>query len=216
MPVHGPLRHPARARIPAIALVCMTVAGSAEAARRSEKQLEMDRQREEMRRQAEQKRLDPNTTLKPPVLPGSSGVFTPLVLPPPSLGRSAPPAAPAGDKPADDPARAAGPSSPAPPPVSPAAGESVDPDPLLQQASFRRGAELFNSALALFRQFEADRNSTRLSSIPGMCDQAVEAFEACRPSFPGDARLDKYIEQCHGLTRYARQSLLMSPAPSRR
>lgn len=99
-----------------------------------------------------------------------------------------------------------------PAPAEPA----VDPDDeLLKDPAFKRGAEFFNSALGLFKKFETEKNSTYLGGIPDLCDQAVAAFNAARLSRPGDARIARYIEQCYGLTRYARQSALMAPAQRR-
>jgi hypothetical protein len=214
------MRRLVRVRIPAVALFLLAAAGSADAARRSEKQLEMDRQREEMRRQAEEKRLNPNMTLKPPVLPGSSGVFAPLVLPPPSTAASAPapasgravtPVAPGGARVPDVPPPDAPASATSAPAAAAPAGEVVDED-LRKDTSFQQAAGLFNSALDLFRKFEADRNASHLATIPNLCDRAAAAFQTAGATRPGDPRIAKYIEQCYGLTRYARQSALMAPA----
>lgn len=246
----------------------------ARAAKRSEKQLEMDRQREEMRRLTEERKLNPNKPLAPPMSPTGRS----LIIPPPSTGRAAEPASP-DTAPATSPAPApAAPEPPAavpppaaPPPVSPPeprvavpvvpaamtpkpaapaapavpsapaarpetpeemvarvigtpppaasapgaiplASASSGPagDALLAHASFQRGAKLFNAALDIYRRFQTDRNPARLREVPILSEQAARAFQECRAAFPDDARIPKYVEQCYGLTRYARQSELMS------
>jgi len=210
-----------------VLLILGALATGARAARRSEKQMEMDRQREEMRRQAEQKRQNPNAVLTPPVVPSrSSSVFAPLVMPPPSSALPAPPVVPGREEPPAAPGRAA--SSPAPDrpesaaaPRAPAAdapapdaaaagppGEVVDDD-LRKDASFLKGAGLFNSALELFRKYETGRDASNLATIPDLCGKAAAAFEAAGATRPGDRRIARYVEQCHGLARFARQSSLM-------
>ena len=267
---------------PALLLTAALAAGlpmpGAQAAKRSEKQLEMDRQREEMRRLTEERRANPDKPLLPPMSPTGRS----LIIPPPSTGRSAEPAQPAAP-PAPPPAPAA-PVSPQPPavvqppaapeppdasPAAPPAAASVAPavvtpkpavpaapvnpsapavrvetpeemvarvigtppaatapslqtmpsgpaasgsagDALLVHASFQRGAKLFNAALDSYRRFQTDRNPARLREVPILSEQAARAFQECRAAFPDDPRIDKYVEQCYGLTRYARQSELMS------
>ena len=206
-----------------VLLVVGTLATVAQAARRSEKQMEMDRQREEMRRQAEQKRQNPNAALTPPVVPSrSSAVFAPLVMPPPSTALPAPPVAPArGESPAASGRAASSPAPDRPAPRAPAAdapapdaaaagppGEVVDDD-LRRDASFQKGAGLFNSALELFRKYETGRDASALATIPDLCEKAAAAFEAAGATRPGDRRIARYVEQCHGLARFARQSSLV-------
>lgn len=236
----------------AAAVVLVLPPGDAFAAKRSEKQLEMDRQREEMRRLAEEKRKNPSIPMQPPV----SDTGRALIIPPSSTGRTpelppAPPPAPAPAAPVALPASSyvvPPPAPPAPPsrvvqapnPPAPSAGtkETAEEmvaravgrptdagtpaleqlpssaggaaDPLLANAAFQRGAKLFNSALEIFRRFESDHIASRLSEIPPLSEQAAKAFEECRTAFPNDPRIARYIEQCYGLTRYARQSELMS------
>jgi hypothetical protein len=221
------------------AILCAAaVAGDAGAAKRSKKQQEIDAQREEMRQRAEQRQKDPTVELAPAVLP-SNITFTPIpmgpVLPPWEAARrkngaSAP--TPGFTVSVPDPfepslpsnltARTAGSVSAAPaaeaePAVRPAAPPRVataapggGPEVPFENPSFIQGAGLFNEAYALFNKFQADKNAERLARIPSMCADAVKAFEICRAAYPSDARLPKYIDQCYGLTRYARQSELMA------
>ncbi len=87
---------------------------------------------------------------------------------------------------------------------------------------FVRGARQFNAALALFRQYRADpRRGELLTRIEQLGEQAARDFTAYREQVPGDPRVDRYIEQCYGMVRYARQSRLSDHglerhAPARR
>jgi len=83
-------------------------------------------------------------------------------------------------------------------------------DPLLEHPRFKQAAGLFNMALGLFKEFEASRNPSQLDRVASMSEEAAKLFEQCEPGFPGDRRVRKYVEQCYGLARFARQSLLSS------
>ncbi|MBU4459105.1 MAG: hypothetical protein KJ579_00950 [Verrucomicrobia bacterium] len=221
-----------------VAILCAAVvAGDADAAKRSKKQQEIDAQREEMRQRAEQRQKDPTVELAPAVLP-SNITFTPIpmgpVLPPWEAARrkngaSAPtpgftvsvpdpfePSLPSNltARTAESaPAAPAAETDPAPKPAAPTRAVPVasgGPEVPFENPSFMEGAGLFNEAYALFKKFQEDKDAGHLGRIPSMCTDAVKAFEICRAAYPSDARIPKYIDQCYGLTRYARQSELMA------
>ena len=93
--------------------------------------------------------------------------------------------------------------------AEPAAAKPVQ-DPLRNHPPFHQAAELFNESLRLFREFQQNGNVDLLDRVETLAEEAGRQFEHIRPAFPNDARLAKFIEQCYGMVRYARQSRLSS------
>ncbi len=96
------------------------------------------------------------------------------------------------------------------------AGTSLPPTGLRADADFVKGARLFNEGLNLFKAFQKENDLKALRRVPPICEQAAAAFETCLAKMPGEKPvLQKYIEQCYGMVRYARQALLMSEGEQR-
>ncbi len=93
-------------------------------------------------------------------------------------------------------------------PGSPAA--PAERDPLQEYPKFKQAAGLFNMALGMFKTFEQTHDASQLERVAAMSEEAARLFEQCEPQFPGDRRVRKFVEQCYGLARFARQSLLAS------
>lgn len=88
--------------------------------------------------------------------------------------------------------------------------EPDERDALAEHPAFQRAAGLFNAALAVFKEFERTRDATQLDRVAAMSEEAAKMFTQIESQFPGDPRVRKYVEQCYGLARYARQSFLAS------
>lgn len=120
-------------------------------------------------------------------------------------------------------------------PEGPDAGPSLEPGGARETSSrpaqfrrhslFARAASSFNAALALYRRFQVNPAQTaELRQVEKLSEEALADFEALCVIYPGDAQvISRYVDQCYGMSRYARQSLLMSgaslsegTAPSRR
>lgn len=98
-----------------------------------------------------------------------------------------------------------------PPGVREASGR---PELFRRHPLFNKAARNFNAALALYRRFQSDPAQVGdLRQVEKLSEAAVVDFEALQAIYPGDARaIGKYVDQCYGMSRYARQSLLLSGA----
>lgn len=104
-----------------------------------------------------------------------------------------------------------GPRAPSPPEgMAAGPGGPDERDALAEHPAFQRAAGLFNAALAVFKEFERTRDASQLDRVAAMSEEAAKMFAQIESQFPGDRRVRKYIEQCYGLARYARQSYLAS------
>jgi serine/threonine-protein kinase len=100
-------------------------------------------------------------------------------------------------------------------------GQGDERDALAEHPAFQKAAGLFNAALAVYHEFEKTKDASQLDRVAAMSEEAAKMFAQIESQFPGDRRVRKYIEQCFGLARYARQSYLASgrigdSRPSRR
>lgn len=107
-------------------------------------------------------------------------------------------------------------------PEGPESGPSLEPGGARETsdrpAQFRRhrlfakAAGSFNAALALYRRFQVNPAQTaELRQVEKLSEEALTDFEALRGIYPGEAQaIGRYVDQCYGMARYARQSLLMS------
>lgn len=111
--------------------------------------------------------------------------------------------------PAEAPSQDNGAAAP-PPPQNGPPNNGPAPHPLANVPAFKQAAELFNAALQLYRQYQQTQQVELLDRVEAMSEEAARLFEQCRAAHPGDASLNKYIEQCYGMVRYARQSRLSS------
>lgn len=88
------------------------------------------------------------------------------------------------------------------------------PEQFRRHPLFAKAASSFNAALALYRRFQVNpAQVAELRQVEKLSEEALADFEALREIYPGDAQaIGHYVDQCYGMSRYARQSLLMSGA----
>jgi tRNA A-37 threonylcarbamoyl transferase component Bud32 len=78
-----------------------------------------------------------------------------------------------------------------------------------QDPLFIRGANLFNEALASYKQYLADKqNPDALATIEEQSRAAIKAFEVCRPHAPPEVKISELIDQAYRLISDCRQLAL--------
>ncbi|MCX7818024.1 MAG: hypothetical protein N2652_02265 [Kiritimatiellae bacterium] len=94
------------------------------------------------------------------------------------------------------------------PPPAPAEENPAAPDPLMAHPAFHRAAQMFNESLQLFGQYRQTARPEILDRVEQLAEEAARMFEEVQRTFPADRRLRRYVEQCYGMVRYARQTRL--------
>lgn len=75
---------------------------------------------------------------------------------------------------------------------------------------FLKGAELFNDALAKYKEFQATKqNPEVLEVVEQQCRDAIANFESCRKYAPAEVNIQHLIDQCYHLISDCRQSTLV-------
>lgn len=78
---------------------------------------------------------------------------------------------------------------------------------------FKRGAALFNEALAAYEAFQKTRqNPAVLTRVEAQAREAIKAFEACKALAPKDVDVPSHINNCYHLIADVRHSTLLRPA----
>jgi hypothetical protein len=95
----------------------------------------------------------------------------------------------------------------------PGTGGTIGPSPSARHhPHFIDGAQKFNAALALYKRYQAERQSNLLAQVEALCEQAVQSFQRYLEAAPQDRAATNFVNQCYGLIRYARQTALMDGA----
>ncbi|MFH0953398.1 MAG: serine/threonine-protein kinase [Verrucomicrobiota bacterium] len=78
---------------------------------------------------------------------------------------------------------------------------------------FLKGAELFNDALAKYKEYTATKlNPGILATVEQQCRDAIANFESCRRYAPPELNMQHLIDQCYHLISDCRQSTLLVPS----
>ncbi len=106
------------------------------------------------------------------------------------------------------------PPTPARPAASPLPAAPLQPGEKWSDPDYLRGAQLFNRALAQYRDFLNNKTQAHLpAEIEDQAFQAAKAFEAIKPRAPAGVPIADHITQCYRLiSDCRRQHLERAPA----